>query len=572
MQLHLRIDPLYLFIRGVLPLALLGFSVAVVLLVNSALNSNPAKAEQAVLDLRHWDSASDDVLLVGEWGFYWDQYLLPDEVSNKTFTEAPVYLQLPGVWNNTQYEGRSLPLLGHASLVLRLLLPSNDSYLLKVPTLTNRYRLWINGELKVNDPLEQSHAYHQKEPGSRFFTINPVDGEAVLLFHIQNDRHRAGGIWERLRVVELGRQARIDFWPKMLDGVLAFLLSCGALILIVKAIRTRRWSYLYLALFAAFMSLRAGTVNERLLFSVMGIEDWELQQALEHGVLFATLPFFALYLGTRFPSYFPPMLHWVTTAVNGALLALVVITPASIYSHTIPVFQATALIYAFLWMGATLEHVRNKERAALLLLLGGMIFIVSGVNDILYTTNWIDSINLTHAGALGFLIVAFFYRGEMVKQGVMLEAYTVSQTQEMETQKTEVLEAKNSKENARKSPQEKAPVHPVAAYYQSYQKQQDDKSRKKLAAESLRFALGVWEQATENNKVSLAEVSGLWRVTNDGGTLKTRTLDKYLKADTLPQKPRYKLVSKTLRFIAKQEGVAEGDMQWMQKVADVYEV
>ena len=50
-----------------------------------------------------------------------------------------------------------------------------------------------------------------------------------------------------------------------------------------------------------------------------------------------------------------------------------------------------------------LEHVIKKERAALALLFGGMIFIVAGVNDILYASNSIDSTNLMQLGALGFI-------------------------------------------------------------------------------------------------------------------------------------------------------------------------
>ena len=67
-------------------------------------------------------------------------------------------------------------------------------------------------------------------------------------------------------------------------------------------------------------------------------------------------------------------------------------------------------------------------------------------------------------------------------------------------------------------------------------------------------------------------MSGLWRVTNDGGTLKTRTFDKYLKIGTLPQNPRYKLIAKTLHYIAKIDGVSDDDVFWIIRVAQVYDV
>ena len=554
MQLHLQINPLVLFVRGVLPVALLGFAVAVVLLINGILGQGGQKAEQGVLDFRYWPSDVDDRLLAGEWGFYWQEYLPPEKMMLESVKTAPGFLSLPGVWSGLRYQGQPLPMQGKASLLLRVLLPDSNAYVIKIPTLTNRYRLWINGELRVNDRLEESLSPHARSNGARFFTVKPIDNEVVFMFHLQNDRHRVGGIWERLRLVRVEQQDSVAFWPKVQDAVIAFLLSVVSLVLIIRAIQERCWHYIFLAIFSAFMSLRAGTVNERLLFSLLGIEDWEWQQALEHGALFASLPFFALYLGRRFPSYFPPLLHWLTVSICGVLLALVFITPPSVYSHTIPIFQVTALIYAFLWMGAVLEHVIKKERAALALLFGGMIFIVAGVNDILYASNSIDSTNLMQLGALGFILMSFFYKGDLVKNEVLVEEIPVANN----GQKDPLIADKAS--------------HGLAIAYEEYQQQPNEERLKSLSAESLCFALVAWEKATNKNKIALAEMSGLWRVTNDGGTLKTRTFDKYLKVGTLPKNPRYKLIAKTLRYIAKVNGVADEDVGWIMRVADIYDV
>lgn len=538
MQLHLKINPYVFLVRGVLPVALLGFSVAIVLLMNGIWGQGGQKAEQGVLDLRHWPNNVNDTLLAGEWGFYWEEYLPPESMMEVNIKNSPNFLSLPGVWSGLANQGQPLPMQGRASLLLRILLPDNNTYVVKVPTLTNRYRLWVNGELRVNDPLEQPLSTHANSYGARLFTVQPINNEIVILFHLQNDRHRVGGIWERLRIAPIDRQDSIVFWPKVQDAVIAFLLSVASLVLLVRTVNKQRKYYVLLAIFSALMSLRAGAVNERLLFSLLGIQDWGLQQALEHGTLFASLPFFAAYLGRRFPSYFPPLLHWLTASICGVLLTLVFITPPSVYSHTVPIFQATALVYAFLWSGAVLDHVIKKERSATVLLLGGMLFIVAGVNDILYASNSIDSTNLVQLGALGFILMSFFYKGNLVKRDVLVEG---------------------------------GATHVLASALNEYQRNPNDEHLKCLAAESLCFVLAVWETVSNKNKIALAEESGLWRVTNDSGTLKTRTLDKYLKVDMLPKNPRYKLIAKTLRYIAGIEGVSDEDVLWIRRVADVYD-
>lgn len=80
-----------------------------------------------------------------------------------------------------------------------------------------------------------------------------------------------------------------------------------------------------------------------------------------------------------------------------------------------------------------------------------------------------------------------------------------------------------------------------------------------------------WEAIKSDDKIAFAQTSGLWRVTNDGGTLKTRTLDKYLKLETLPQNPRYKTVGKSLEYVASLEQLGGTDKEWLKRVAGIYE-
>jgi len=65
-------------------------------------------------------------------------------------------------------------------------------------------------------------------------------------------------------------------------------------------------------------------------------------------------------------------------------------------------------------------------------------------------------------------------------------------------------------------------------------------------------ALAAWSAQTQGSKIDFAEQSGLWSVQLDGATFKTRTLDKYLKHDALPKKPRWAPVYHSVEWILKQ--------------------
>lgn len=79
----------------------------------------------------------------------------------------------------------------------------------------------------------------------------------------------------------------------------------------------------------------------------------------------------------------------------------------------------------------------------------------------------------------------------------------------------------------------------------------DDKGTimRELIVDGMISALRYWEESTGHTKFTLAEESGLWRVYLDRSTLQTRTLDKYLRVESLPKTPRWRTVVSTLEYI-----------------------
>ncbi|WED22273.1 ATP-binding protein [Vibrio sp. JC009] len=72
---------------------------------------------------------------------------------------------------------------------------------------------------------------------------------------------------------------------------------------------------------------------------------------------------------------------------------------------------------------------------------------------------------------------------------------------------------------------------------------------RELLVAAMTTAIGYWETSTGKSKFDFAEASGLWRVYLDRSTLQTRTLDKYLRLETLPKTPRWRTVLSSLDYI-----------------------
>ena len=90
---------------------------------------------------------------------------------------------------------------------------------------------------------------------------------------------------------------------------------------------------------------------------------------------------------------------------------------------------------------------------------------------------------------------------------------------------------------------------------------EDDKllTARNNLVDATRLSLRLWESYTGKGKADLAEKSNIWRVYIDGGTVKTRTLDKYLSEKTMPKKPRWRSVVKTLHFILSECQITEAE-------------
>ncbi len=72
---------------------------------------------------------------------------------------------------------------------------------------------------------------------------------------------------------------------------------------------------------------------------------------------------------------------------------------------------------------------------------------------------------------------------------------------------------------------------------------------REVLVDAMTHALDYWESVTGESKFAFAEQSGLWRVYLDRSTLQTRTLDKYMRIETLPKTPRWRTVLSSIEFI-----------------------
>ncbi|MCH8499850.1 MAG: hypothetical protein LAT63_15340 [Marinobacter sp.] len=541
MKLEVHVDSRLLMRRLFSPLLLLALLTLLVKTFSGAFLQPPMRAVDGVQNLQDWAVASTGrVKLAGDWAFYPNQFLPPESITPDSLPTSPALLTLPGVWNALDVGGQPMPNIGHATLALHIKLPEAGNYLIKIPTLTNSYRLWVNGEAKVENPhLDSFSPKPRRDSNTRYIRFHAPEAEALLVFHVSNYQHRAGGIWESIYLAPSDRLVSLQTLPVARDLIIALLLLVTAVAALVLGMRRQTPALVFLALLALLMALRGLTVNERILFQVFEIYDWQWQQRLEHLILYTALPLLGLYLWCRDPRTLPDWLVLMTVAVVSSLMLIVFITEAAVFTHTTRIYQLLGMLLAFLAMGLAMELMSQRQAGGLRFLISVLVLVATGLNDILYDHHQVESIYLLHVGALAFAVLQLLLpKGshELVK--TLPNTVPLASPATIPEPQPAIITAPSV-----------SPADPIAA------------DAPAVIANAMQTALALWEQHTGTDKLELAERSRQWRVTNDNGSLKTRTLDKYLKATTVPARPRLNHVMRTLDYVAELSGLSNQEQQ-----------
>ena len=416
------------------------------------------EARKGYLDLTTGAPGEDGLLtLGGEWEFYWQELLQPEDFTENT--RLPGYIHLPAPWQGKSWGNMKLPPLGYATFRLRIQFNKEmDSLGLYIPNMDNAYSLWFNGSListngKVGTNREEMRP--QRLPRVCFVS---VDGsEAEIIVQVSNYHHRNGGMTNG---ISIGSQQKINSfhdrgiaWEMFLFGSLFI---TGIYHLILSFTRKKENSSLFFGFFCIVIGIRILASGNYLLIYAFPALNWELGVKIEYLTFFGSLPLFSLYLFELFKSYFHKSILWIIHFVSLIFILFVLATPAIIYSQLalIP-FQLFAILSCFYFIFILVKASVSASKEALFVL-GGFLFIfLTAFVDILSSHSILTIQPLVPLGACIFifsqslLLSIKFARTyhELDYLSKNLENQVQSRTRELQQAKEEIEESHNEKMN-----------------------------------------------------------------------------------------------------------------------------
>jgi len=361
-------------------------------------------AENGKLDLRQWDfKEKGPIALSGQWAFYWNRMVPPENVGALPHVMAKV----PGTWNGLEIIGEKIPGTGFATYYLKVLLPpGNHPFSLKILDMSTAFRLFANGKQLVGSGVPGKDS---KKSIPEYYPRNvdfDAQGPSVeLVAHVSNFHHWKGGMWSP---VLLGLSSDIHTMEKQRLAMVFFLF--GAIVIMglyqlgLYGFRRKDRSALYLGLFNFMIALRLIVHEERYLVQALDGLGYRVLLSMIYLSFYLCTPLFVLYFRSLYPQEISRRFVWFSVGGSLGFSLLVLTTPTLVFSRSMPVFQCITvflLVYGAWVIG---KAIRNRRQGAVVFAFGFLILSGTIVNDILYTRNIIASVNMVPAGLFIFIL------------------------------------------------------------------------------------------------------------------------------------------------------------------------
>lgn len=373
-----------------LPKLILAFSAVIVLLILAfpLYNDWAAPGKQAVkgvLDLRDWDGQGKALRLDGEWEFYWDALLQPEDFAeNGAAGRIPVrHSMVPSPWDSLQENGEPLPDEGYGTYRLRILLPEHHDlvYGIKTTNIRASNLIYANGE-KIGgsgapSPLPDA-IIHRNTPYLAFFESR--GNEVELLVQVASFKSFNSGIVQSVFFGSQHAVTQLNNVNNAMDGGLAcgfFMMCLYFLSLFFQRPKTKELLLFSICCFATSLFLM--THSERLLMQLLPDLSIEMQLFIEDCSAIVMFTSFSRYVYYLFPDLYPRRVLYFIEGV-GSLMALAVLFTSASYNGPFITLLSVSVLVVMLYnswmMGVAARRKPSGSSYLYLGIIGVLNFVI----------------------------------------------------------------------------------------------------------------------------------------------------------------------------------------------------
>jgi signal transduction histidine kinase len=363
-------------------------------------------AKMGILDLSDWDFIKDGRMqLKGEWEFYWNALLAPEDFKEENVKDALSFIKLPTSWSKNYPNIK--PAMGYATFRLQIKSkPGQERLALQIPLIESAYKIWVNDRL-INEKGRVASTKEEAEPFVRNgFEVFDVEKEVFYLtIQVSNYSEANGGMPQGLELGNFENMAHSrEFHMMRIMMIFGLVMALTGYHFMVYFFSRRDKSTLLLAFLTACLgSLNYGLHNYPMAFFPEHIGWVSRSKALT--ILICGISIFAVYY---IKSIFPKetnekYVRWI--GVMGIVHSvLVLLMPLRFLGILIVLIQIMAVITCVFCAAVGIKALIHKREGSWLLFGGFFVIISTIVNDILYHQNLIHTQFLTSYGIAIFIL------------------------------------------------------------------------------------------------------------------------------------------------------------------------
>jgi class 3 adenylate cyclase len=369
-----------------------------------------------ILDLRdqaQWENSDLGFKLDGEWKFYWNEFLDPNNIP-KNNPETRL-MNVPSQWQQNDY-----PVQGYASYLITVLLPNKQNLPslpklgLSLPDVGSGYALYINGMLvsqngtvgksKSEALLYQRYELRDLSDFSNYEKIEE-DRELKILMHISNFHYANAGLWNSIKFGAY-RNIEREFMQKTNIDIIVFsaLLIMGFYHIGLYLNRRKDKSPLYFGLFCILISIRTVSIQERLIFDVIPSLPFSIIHRIEFFTFYCGAFSYLLFIRALFKSEFSIKIFYSSIFIFTPAIFAVICLPLEVYVSTLSLIQIALVLEIICILFVVILAIRKKRTGARLFLLGLFVFASTIIIDILVANGLVHFRFLTSYGLLLFIV------------------------------------------------------------------------------------------------------------------------------------------------------------------------
>jgi len=366
-------------------------------------------AKKGVLDLRNLEKKDKFIVnLNGEWEFYWNQMLYPNDFKKSIKHEPDIFGHVPAYW--TEYKRNiSTTGFGYATYHLQIILPVgiNKRLAFEVPVFDSSFDLWINDSLIYSNGIpgrSEESTIPNYRPG--FMRYTPVTDTLSLLLNVANFHHRRGGFWLPMRLgtfTPIQKDKAAKYAGSYATASLLFGFAVFFAIFFFLYPKDRIHGFFALGLFG--ISLRPFFTSGYLIYDFFDL-GWTWTIRLEYISLYLIIGGMLWFTDRLYPSRLIRIIANILTPLFLAAFILTLFLPVKYFSFaTMAFYPSLVFIFGYSITNSFLGTLKKKKLEPIYLA-AFLLLAIGAFHDVLV------SLGRSHTGigyVMSFVVIFFIF-------------------------------------------------------------------------------------------------------------------------------------------------------------------